>query len=207
MLRGGADFFAEAAHVGIHSAGIDEGIVFPDIAEELVAGLDASGALGEDGEELEFGGSEVDGLAFPRGDVAGDIDMEIAEAELVAGFFAGLAAAEDFLDAQEEFARAERFGEVIISAEFEAEDAVDLGRLGGEHEDGRLGGGGLEAEGFANLEAVHFREHDIEDDEVGGLGAGFFEGLGAVGGGGYGITGLLEVELDEFNGFRFIIYN
>jgi hypothetical protein len=34
-----------------------------------------------------------------------------------------------------------------------------------------------------------------------------FEGLGAIGRGSDGVPGLLQIELDEFNRFRFIVYH
>ena len=53
-------------------------------------------------------------------------------------FFLGhlaLAAAQDGLDPQEHFARTERLGHIIIRAKFEADDAIDLLRFRGQHDD------------------------------------------------------------------------
>jgi len=71
------------------------------------------------------------------------------------------------MDAGGEFAGIEGFGEVIIGADFEADDAVDVITVSGEHDD-RDGGGGADL--AEDLEAAHAGEHDVENDE--GVGAG-----------------------------------
>src|SRR5688572_8839626 len=42
ITRGPAELIPQASHVGIHSAGINEIIVFPDITKECLAGLHPS---------------------------------------------------------------------------------------------------------------------------------------------------------------------
>ena len=92
----------------------------------------------------------------------------------------GIAAAQQRLYAQHQFARAEGLGHVIIRAQFETEHAVDLRRLGREHDDGHGRGDGIAPERLAHFEAVHFGEHHVEQDERGLGGAGFLERLLAV---------------------------
>lgn len=85
-------------------------------------------------------------------------------------------------DASDDGARAERFSDVVVSAEFESEDLVDFGVAGGEEEDGDLGGGeGGLADFLAKVKAGEVGEADIEDDEVGGVGFEVEEGLVAGG--------------------------
>src|SRR5436190_2192517 len=74
ILCSRAELFAEPAHVSIHRAGIDQGVIFPNVAEELFAGLHAAAALYQDCEKAEFGGGEFDGFAFYARLVPGDID-------------------------------------------------------------------------------------------------------------------------------------
>ena len=81
-----------------------------------------------------------------------------------------LEAAQHGLDAGNQFARAEGLGDVVVGAEFEAEDAVGFAALGGEKDD-RHGGkpGGL-ANGAADIEAVFAGNHDVEHEERGRAG-------------------------------------
>ncbi len=89
-------------------------------------------------------------------------------------------AAADGADAGEEFAGVEGFGEVVVGAHLEADDAVDVFAAGGEEEDA-VGGGGAEA--GEDFEAVDAGEHDVEEDHGPGAGAGGFEaGVAAVDG-------------------------
>ena len=106
--------FPETAHVGIHCAGIDEIVVFPDILERLVAGSNAAAPLSQDREELELGGGKVDGLSFHYRLVPGDIDREFFPLDAV-GFLGGdFIAAQEALDPEDQFTGAEWFGDVVI---------------------------------------------------------------------------------------------
>ena len=73
-----------------------------------------------------------------------------------------------------------RLREVVVGAGVEAEDLVALVAAGGEHEDGREAEVRVLAQALARLEPVHLRHHDVEHDDVGPLGAGEAEALGAV---------------------------
>lgn len=71
------------------------------------------------------------------------------------------------MDARGEFARIEGFGEVIIGADFQADDAVHIVAMSGEHDD-RDGGDGPD---FAqDFEAAHAGKHNVKNDE--GVSAG-----------------------------------
>ena len=63
-----------------------------------------------------------------------------------------LGAAQQGFDAGVEFARAERFADVVVCAEFQPEDAVGFFVLGGEHDNGQAGM--LVAQGFEVVKAV-----------------------------------------------------
>ena len=68
------------------------------------------------------------------------------------------------LHTRREFEHAERFGQVVVGAEFQAEHAIEFRRLGGEHQDRRVALRG--AQPPANLQPVQTRQHQVEDDEV-----------------------------------------
>ena len=81
-------------------------------------------------------------------------------------------AAQHRLDPQNHLARAERLRDVVVGAELETDDAVELLALGGEHDERQAGGRGIALEQPRELEAVEAGEHQIEHDEVGQAGAG-----------------------------------
>jgi hypothetical protein len=71
-------------------------------------------------------------------------------------------------DARQQFARLERLGQVIVCAELQAHDAVHRVALGGEHQYRHLGhsSDASGAHAAAHLQAIHVRQHQVEDDEV-----------------------------------------
>ena len=76
-----------------------------------------------------------------------------------------------------ELADAERLGDVVVGADLEAEDLVDLVVAGGQHDDRNLAPG---AEPAADLDPVEARHHHVEDDEVEALRGEQVERLAAV---------------------------
>ncbi len=71
------------------------------------------------------------------------------------------------MDARSELTGIEGFGEVMIGADFQADDALHIVAVSREHDDGNGGDGADFAEDF---EAAHAGKHDVENDE--GVGAG-----------------------------------
>ena len=67
------------------------------------------------------------------------------------------------LDARDKLARAERLGHVVVRAETEAADLVDIVLSGGNHEDRDVT---LFPDSLADLKAVHPRQHQVEHDQV-----------------------------------------
>src|SRR3546814_10285345 len=71
----------------------------------------------------EFGRPHRDDLAVPHHLVRHRIEFDVGIAQHLAGE-RGAQAAQHRLDARDEFARAERFGDIIVGAGLEAADAV-----------------------------------------------------------------------------------
>src|SRR5207244_398624 len=93
-----------------------------------------------------------------------------------------------------QLARAERLRHVVVAAELEPEDTVDLLVLRGEKDDRHLRAA---PQPPADLGAVELRHHDVEDDQVGRLAGEALERLLAVGGLDGAEAGLLEREDDD----------
>ena len=79
----------------------------------------------------------------------------------------GGAAAQHGMNAGQQFARIEGFGQVVVGADFEADDAVNVFALGGQHDDGCTVIGS--AQSPADGQAVFARHHQIQHDQVHGV--------------------------------------
>ncbi len=78
-----------------------------------------------------------------------------------------IGAAQERLDPAQELAQPERLGQVVVGAELEADDLVDLVVAGGQHEDRHLGAGRADAP--KRLEPIDAGQAHVEHDEVGRL--------------------------------------
>ena len=83
---------------------------------------------------------------------------------VVAGLGGALGPAQDGPDPGDELARAERLGQVVVGAELEAEQLVELVVARGEHDDRD---GRVAAQLAGDVEAVEPGQAEVEDDEVG----------------------------------------
>src|SRR5882724_5216125 len=68
------------------------------------------------------------------------------------------------MDAGQQFARIERLGQVVVGTDFQADDAVHVFDLGGQHDDGRGVAGGAQA--AADRQAVFAGQHQVQHDQV-----------------------------------------
>src|SRR5262245_6338902 len=63
VLGSRAQFIAQSAHVSVHGARVGETLVFPYIAQQLVAGLYETAPLCQECDQLEFDCGQVDLVA------------------------------------------------------------------------------------------------------------------------------------------------
>ena len=103
-------------------------------------------------------------------------------------------APEQRLDAAHQLAQPERLGQVVVRAELQADDLVHLLVARGQEQDGRLGSRAAQAP--EHLEAVHARQADVEDHEIGRAVRRDLEALLAVARDGHLVALLLEGVLD-----------
>ena len=132
------------------------------------AGEDLAGAADQQAQQLELGAGQVDRLAAHGGDVADEVDRDRAGFDLDRlgeRRAVELAAAQLGADAAEQLAHREGLGDVVVGADLEPDDLVDLGVLGGQDDDRH---GAARAHVAADVEAARPRHHDVEDQQVEG---------------------------------------
>ena len=99
--------------------------------------------------------------------------------------------------------RRERLRDVVVRAELEAEDAVDLVVAGGEHDDGQRAVG---ADAPAHLDAVDLAgQAEVEDRQLGPAGAHVVETLLTRGRLVHAEAGVPEVEVDQVRDVRIVL--
>src|SRR3954447_21347429 len=176
------ELLAQVADVDVDRPRIAERRVAPDARQQHVAGEDAAGAGGQRLEDLELDEGEVDVGAADADGALERVELEVDDVQrlvLVDGLGARHPrAAQRGPDARAELPQRERLGDVVVGAELEAEDLVDLLGLRGEHDDRD---GRARAQPPADLEPVELGHHHVEDDEVERALAEALERLAAVG--------------------------
>ena len=103
-------------------------------------------------------------------------------------------------------ARTERLGDVVVRPQLQAEDPVHLGGAGGQHQDRDRRGRRIAPEDLADLQAVHLRQHEVEDDEVGPVLPGGGQGARAVPGEDRGEAGLAQLEAQHLEGVGLVVH-
>ena len=200
------NFFAEAADVNVHAARCDEAVGAPDGVEELIAGEHAVGTRGQVVEQAKFERAERDGLSGMADAIGSRVDSKAADFDDARGVNGWLGATEQGFDAGDEFAGAEGLGDVIIGAHFEAYDAVGFVAARGEHQDGKTVEGFVLADFAADVQAGHFREHEIEQEKIGRCFLERREAAGTVEGGIDLKAFVGKIVADEFNDIA-IVFN
>ena len=138
--------------------------VTPHALEQLVAGQHEAAVVEQLPEQVELLGRETDlfvnnvNLALAR------VDREVAMTELLRLALPALrrGAAQDALDSRDELARVERLRHVVVGADLEPDDLVDVLIARGEHQDRNVG---ALADPAAELDAVSVGKIEVEDDE------------------------------------------
>src|SRR5207248_1781235 len=107
--------------------GLDEPNTAPPCVHRLLATEDAARGAGQDREQLELLGGELDGTALHPNLEAIPVDLEVTDLDVrLLLDVARSAPAGDGADARNELAWRERLGHVIVGAHLEAEDLVAL---------------------------------------------------------------------------------
>ena len=106
----------------------------------------------------------------------------------------GDGAAQDRLDPRDELARVERLRQVVVGADLEPDDLVDVLVARGQHQDRHVG---ALADPLADLDAVDVRQHQVEHDQRRRVRGGLAERVGAGRRRPHRVAGVPQVERDE----------
>ena len=104
---------------------------------------------------------------------------------------------EHVLDAGQQLLVVVGLGQVVVRPALQPPDLVADLALGRDHDHGDLRGRELRPQMVADLESVHVRHHEVQQDQVGQFGTGHLHGLTTVGGGERLVSPLLQQEGED----------
>ena len=199
--------------VGVEGAAVGQEAVRPQQVDQLVTGPDPPARGQQHGQQVEFAPRQVGHHAVDGDLPAHEVTEHRPEPGVGAEFLLRLGAgrhapgdrrdrgwhpggdpSQDGVHPRHQLPEVEGLGHVAGGAELQAEDDVELGVDGTDHDDGDRGDG---PHATADLDPVHAREEEVEQDDVGSVLAELAERVGAV-----GRRGHLEALVAEARGQR-----
>src|SRR3954466_7463156 len=125
------DLRAQAVDVRVHRMIVPAVLIAPRLIEELLAAVDPTGMAGEMHQQIELACGELDSLSANRYRMSLDVDAHVTRLQQVA--LCRLVLLAEHLDAPEqrfhasgELHYAERFGEIVVGTDLEAEHTIEL---------------------------------------------------------------------------------
>ena len=174
--EGAVEGLAEIVDVAAQGVAVRR-LAVPKVAFDGAARDDAGVFAQQQLEQAESGARQRDGHAVP-GDFGG-VGVENQIGYLVATR-QSLGTPRQCLDASHQFRHVEGLDEIVVGTGVKARELV-LEPVPGRQHDDRRGDAGILAQPFADLEAVHAGQHDVEHHHVVGFGDGEMHRHQAVG--------------------------
>ena len=136
---------------------------------DLVACQHPAGPLGQRHQQIELVGGQFAVLRVHHHGARIPVDFQRAKAHLLGRRRAAVGApAQHCAHAGQQLARLKRLGQVVVGTHLQADDAVHRVALGCEHQHRYLGAAACErTDAPAHLQAIHVRQHQIQNDELG----------------------------------------
>jgi hypothetical protein len=128
---------AQPVHVHVDGPRLTCVVVTPHLLEKLLPGEHLARVTHEERQELEGLGLDRERVAVAEDPVTGQVDLDRAEVDDWgrSGLGCLLAPPQVRPDPGAQLAQAERLGDVVVGAEFEPDDLVELGVLRRQHHD------------------------------------------------------------------------
>ncbi len=174
----------------------------PHPLEEDIAGEHHARLPRECGEEVELTRAKPEAALADVGLAAPRIDPQLADLEGSIAADRGVGAPEDSLHPRHQGSRIEGLRDVVVRAELEPDDRIDVVGPCGQHQDRGLAAAPNLA---ADLEAVDLGEHEVQHDEVGIVPGMQGKRLLAIGRGDHAEALLLEVQPDEVDDVPLVV--
>src|SRR5918994_93375 len=179
-LRLGLELLAQMPDMDVDRPRIAVGGVSPDALEQHRTAEYPPWRARKRRQDLELDVRKPHGLAAHLDEPLLEVDPQLTRLDRLLELLFGVSergAPQHRLDAAAELAHRERLRDVVVGAELEAEDLVDLLGLGREHDDRHRA---ARADLAAHVEAVHLGHHHVEHDEVEGVLSQPVEGLAPI---------------------------
>src|ERR1700686_442615 len=161
------ELLAQPADVHIYCLRVARELVAPDVFEQHVAAVDATGERQQVRQEVELAGRELDVAAVeehpPRRAVQRELIDRVALRDRPGIVRLWRGSAQYRVDAGEHLADRERLCDVVVRAQLKANDLVNLGVLGRDHDDRHAAG---LAQSSAEIETAHAGKHQVEQAQV-----------------------------------------
>src|SRR5499427_6529104 len=157
----GGDLPADLLDVAVDGAVGHHPLVAVHRVDELIPGVDAAGMLYQHLEELELHGGEVEVRCADRRAMPRLVELHAAA---FGGALTTSRAAQHRLYASDDLARTEGLADIVVGAQLQAEQAVDLLDAGRDHDDRQLARG--RAQRLADLQPALARQHQVQQDQV-----------------------------------------
>src|ERR1700722_12807560 len=166
-VQSAAQLLTQIADVHVDAAILRHGVAAQNLLDNFLALQHFDRTLHKKCEQIEFHGGKVHVAMAPAHGSGAFIEFNIAQNDplrTTGNDFAdgGGAAAQHGLNTRGKFAGIERFSQVIVGADFETQDAIDILIAGSEHDDGH---GGLGADLTQGFKTANTREHHVEDQQ------------------------------------------
>src|SRR5271157_121916 len=164
LVRVRFDLLTNAPYVNIHRARRHIMGVTPDRVQQLIAGKDASRMTRQIFQQTELGGRRLRELATYHQCHPAAVDLDVSSLH-DRRRQRTLEAPQHRSHPRHQLARAERFGNVVVRAQFQSDDSVRLAHLGRQKDDRNHVERGSLANAPAKLEAIASGNHDVQQKQ------------------------------------------
>src|SRR5262249_39862988 len=160
VARGVFDLLAQLGDVHINCSRERETAVPPDRIEQLVAGNYFAAMFDEIFQNVELSRGDFNRRAGFHHFELFEIDTDRAETKFFGNFALTVCATEKGFDAGHQLHKAEWLCHIIVCADLQPYDLINLLATGGEHDD--WSGVPRAAKLFADIESTQFRQHHVQ---------------------------------------------